>query len=122
MRFKLDENVDVRAAEVLTAAGHDVTTVASQGLGGTKDPAIAQVVAREDRILVTLDRGFGDIRRYPPGSHPGIVLVRLRRQALPHVEIALQLLLRYEDLPSLARCTVTVTASTVRVRRPKQSD
>lgn len=119
MRFKLDENVDVRAAEILTASGHDVTTVAGQELGGTKDPGIAQVAARVDRILVTLDRGFGDIRRYPPGSHPGIVLLRLRRQALPHVEIALRLLLRYEDLPSLAQCTVTVTASTVRVRRPK---
>lgn len=118
MRFKLDENIDVRAAAVLSAAGHDVTTVAGQELGGTEDPDIAQVVVREDRILVTLDRGFGDIRRYPPGSHPGIVLLRLRRQARPGVEAALRLLLRYEELPLLAGCTIIVTASTVRVRRP----
>lgn len=119
MKFKLDENVDVRAAAVLGAAGHDVTTVVDQDLGGSEDPDIAQVVAREDRILVTLDRGFGDIRRYPPGAHPGIVLLRLRRQARPQVEAALRLLLGYEELPSLAGCTFIVTAGTVRVRRPR---
>ena len=29
------------------------------------------------RMIVTLDRGFADIRRYPPGSHSGIVVLRL---------------------------------------------
>jgi hypothetical protein len=30
----------------------------------------------EGRMLLTLDRGIGDLRRYPPGSHSGIVVLR----------------------------------------------
>jgi hypothetical protein len=29
----------------------------------------------ENRLLVTLDRGFGDVRPYPPGSHGGEHLI-----------------------------------------------
>ena len=76
MRFKLDENIDVRAAAVLEQAGHDVATVVGQRLAGAVDTVVAEAVRVEDRILVTLDRGFGDLRTYPPGAHPGIVLLR----------------------------------------------
>jgi hypothetical protein len=27
-------------------------------------------------MILTLDRGFGDVRSYPPGSHPGIIVLR----------------------------------------------
>lgn len=118
MRFKLDENIDVRAAAVLEEAGHDVATVVDQDLGGTADTVVAEAVSAEGRILVTLDRGFGDLRTYPPGSHSGIVLLRLRRQALASVRSGLELLLRYEDLPTITGCTVIVRGATVRVRRP----
>jgi hypothetical protein len=33
MRFKLDENIDMRAATVLAEAGHDVATVAGEAPG-----------------------------------------------------------------------------------------
>jgi predicted nuclease of predicted toxin-antitoxin system len=65
VRFKLDENIDVRAATVLAEAGHDVATVASQGLGGAVDAVVAEAVLSEDRILVTLDRGFGGAPTLP---------------------------------------------------------
>jgi predicted nuclease of predicted toxin-antitoxin system len=101
VRFKLDENIDVRAGTVLAEAGHDVATVAGQYLGGAVDAVIADAVRSENRILVTLDRGFGDLRTYPPGSHPGIVVLRVRRQARTSVNAALLFLLRYEDLPPI---------------------
>ena len=38
LRFKLDENMPRRAADSLFAAGHDVSTVADEGLVGQPDP------------------------------------------------------------------------------------
>ena len=49
MRFKLDENIGVRAEAALSGAGHDVTTVAGQDLGGATDPAIAEAVGVPQR-------------------------------------------------------------------------
>ncbi len=68
MRFKLDENVDVRAEAPLSATGHDVATVVGQDLGGAADPVVAEAVRAEGRILVTLDRASptcGPTRRAP---------------------------------------------------------
>ena len=80
MRFKTDENLPVEVARLFTSHGHDAKTVEEQGLGGTTDPEVAEACRSEDRILVTLDTDFSDIRQYPPGSHPGIIVFRVPRQ------------------------------------------
>ena len=37
MRLKLDENLGVRTARLFAGAGHDLATVAGQGLAGFTD-------------------------------------------------------------------------------------
>ena len=56
MKFKLDENLSRRAADLIRAAGHDAVTVASEGLRGAADETLFEVCMRESRALVTLDR------------------------------------------------------------------
>jgi len=46
---------------------------------------IKEVCDAEDRILITFDRGFSNIRAYAPESHPGFVVFRLKSQDKPHV-------------------------------------
>ena len=85
MRFKLDENLPVELADLLRRAGHDAATVLDQGLGGARDPELASVCSQEDRILVTFDTDFADIRTYPPGESSGIIVLRLESQSRRHV-------------------------------------
>jgi predicted nuclease of predicted toxin-antitoxin system len=80
VRFKIDENLPIEVAAALEANGHDAITVADQGLGGTADSRTAEVCGAENRCLLTLDTDFSDIRSYPPGSHSGIVVLRLAAQ------------------------------------------
>lgn len=80
MQFKIDENLPPELADLLAAAGHDASTVPGERLGGAADPEIAAVCQQEGRILITLDLDFADIRFYPPGSLPGIVVMRLDDQ------------------------------------------
>jgi predicted nuclease of predicted toxin-antitoxin system len=81
VRFKLDENPPASATTILQAAGHDVDTVIAEGLTGAPDPDVVVAATAADRILISLDRGLGDIRTYPPGSHAGIVVLRLTDQS-----------------------------------------
>jgi len=80
VRLKTDENLPASATTLLRAAGHDVMTVIEENLGGTADPTVAEVCRREARALVTLDRGLGNIRAYPPMEYCGIAVLRPRQQ------------------------------------------
>jgi predicted nuclease of predicted toxin-antitoxin system len=86
VRIKLDENLSVRVAAVFRAAGHDVDTVVDEQLTGAADRAVLHAATNAGRLVVTLDRGFGDVRSYPPGSHPGVLVLRVEDQSPPAVE------------------------------------
>ena len=79
MKFKVDENLPKEVAELLTQAAHDAVTVNDEGLQGTLDTKLAQICRTEERVLVTLDMGFADIRSYPPQSLPGLIVLRLAK-------------------------------------------
>lgn len=72
MRIKLDENLSSRQQRLLEDHGHDVQSVADEGLSGAADQVVVERARREARMLVTLDVEMGDITRNPPGTHPGL--------------------------------------------------
>jgi predicted nuclease of predicted toxin-antitoxin system len=119
VRAKLDENLPSRLVRLLADHGHDTHTLSEEGLAGATDERVAQHVRDEDRLLITLDRGFADIRAYPPGSHPGIVVLRLPDQRPISFETALAALLVEYDLDALRGCIVVVQPGIVRIRRPE---
>ena len=80
MKFKIDENLPGELAESLCAAGHDALTVLDQCLGGAPDEHVVEVCRNEERILVTLDLDFSDIRKYPPTERFGLIVLRPRAQ------------------------------------------
>ncbi len=86
MKFKLDENVPELVRQSLDEAGHDAHTVADEGLAGATDQTVLQACVAEDRILITLDLDFSDIRAYPPGSYPGIWVLRPPRQTFSKID------------------------------------
>ena len=115
MRFKLDENLPSEMAELFAEAGHDAVTVFDQQMGGAKDPDLAAICLREDRILMTLDTDFTDVRAYPPQHFPGIVVFRPSRQSRDYLlEIGTGLLL--ELTTSLRGQLWIVEDSRIRIR------
>ena len=62
MKFKLDENMPADLATHLREAGHDVTGVVEEGLGGEDDPPVLTAATAEGRILLTFDLDFPDVR------------------------------------------------------------
>ena len=81
MRFKLDENLPIQFKRLFAESGHDAATVIDEGIGGVTDAELTSVCLAEERVLVTQDLDFTDIRTYPPTEYPGIIVFRLGTQA-----------------------------------------
>jgi predicted nuclease of predicted toxin-antitoxin system len=60
VRFLADENVPLPSVDALSAAGHDVVWVARE-TPGLADPRVLDQARRENRILITFDRDFGEL-------------------------------------------------------------
>jgi predicted nuclease of predicted toxin-antitoxin system len=98
VKIKLDENLPASLAGVLTADGHDADTVLIEGLGGRGDPEIAAAAKTDGRLLITLDKGFADIRSYPPGTYPGMLVLRLPDESAASVRAAVTELVAHHRL------------------------
>ena len=118
MKIKLDENFHLALVEVFSRGNHDVETVAAEGLLGASDAMVCRAATLEERLIITLDRGFGDIRMYAPGSHAGILVLRLEDHSLPATKAAIERLLDDGLLGDLAGCVAVYRDGGLRVRRP----
>jgi predicted nuclease of predicted toxin-antitoxin system len=96
-RFKLDENLPRNAAVLLQQAGHDVHTVLAEQLGGNPDPRVFSSAQAEERVLLTFDLDFSDIRVYPPAGHYGIWVLRPHTQSIENTLALLRSALRVLD-------------------------
>jgi predicted nuclease of predicted toxin-antitoxin system len=94
VKIKLDVNLHTAVVEVLAGTGNDVDTVADPGLLGADDATVCQAAAAEGRLIITLDRGFGDVRTYPPGTHARILVLRPEDHSLLQVKATLERLVR----------------------------
>jgi predicted nuclease of predicted toxin-antitoxin system len=77
--IKLDENLGERGRQMFADAGHEVATVADQGLAGAPDRQVIDACGAERRCLVTLDLDFSNPFVFPPEQYAGIAVLRPRR-------------------------------------------
>lgn len=113
MKVKLDENLPIGLS-----LGDNVDTVRDEGLCGHSDDVIWEAAQREGRLLITQDLDFSDFRRYAPGTHCGLVLIRLNSPSRRQLTDKLHEILESGDLDSWRGAVVTITDTKIRVRRP----
>lgn len=116
MRVKLDENLPVALSPALTSLGHDVDTVFDEGLAGQPDEEVWRASQSAHRFLVTQDLDFSDVRAFAPGTHHGVLLVRLPAPGRRSLFERICMLFRSEDVESWRGCFVVATERKLRVR------
>ncbi len=118
MKIKLDENLPVSLTVLLASLHHDVHTVADENLSGRSDREVWEAAQRDARFLITQDLDFSDLRQFAPGTHCGILLVRLRSPDRLNLIRRIREVFQHEDVTRWTGCFVVATERKVRVVRP----
>jgi predicted nuclease of predicted toxin-antitoxin system len=118
VKLKLDENLPESLLGELAALNHDADNVRQEGWAGHDDPSVWAAAQAAGRFLVTQDLDFSDVRRFRPGTHHVLLLVRLPdagRLALTRQIIEV---FRSENVESWNGCFVVLSGHKLRVLRP----
>jgi len=118
VKIKLDENLPAELSVVLQSKGHDVHTVADEGLTAASDPDVFAAVVREGRMFMTQDLDFSDVRKFRPGTHPGIALIRLREPSRRVLIQRLREVFEIEPVENWTQCFVVISNTKLRVQTP----
>lgn len=118
---KVDENLGLSHLELLRQSGHDAARVHEEGLSGAEDEELWHHVCNEARFFITLDLDSSDVRRFPPRTHPGILLLRPRCRSRDAACAVLERVLERHDLAMLAGCLTVADEQRIRIRRAAPS-
>ncbi len=116
MKIKLDENLPARLVSVLQRHGHEVDTVQDEQLTGRPDTEVWAAVCKEQRFLITQDLDFSDTRQFTPGTHAGLLLVRLREPGGNALFDAIGEIAG--EISGWQGCFVVLTEHKLRIKRP----
>jgi predicted nuclease of predicted toxin-antitoxin system len=75
LKFVIDEDMPRSTSRALNGKGHKALDVRDHGLRGKSDQQVYEFAHQEEAIILTGDLGFGNIMRFPIGSHFGIFVV-----------------------------------------------
>jgi predicted nuclease of predicted toxin-antitoxin system len=122
MRFLVDECTGPAVAKWLRSSHHEVFSVYDE-VRGLDDESIIEKANRENYVLVTNDKDFGELVFRKRKQHKGVVLLRLEDERSKNkIAVLHRVLESYSD--KLSDNFIIVTEKTVRIveeRRDKPS-
>ncbi len=117
MNLLVDENVDGPIVERLRQEGHSVWYVAEME-PGVLDDVVLDLANREESVLLTADKDFGELVFRQRRLVPGVVLIRLAGFAPWHkAEIVASVVNAHAK--ELLHAFTVITPKAVRIRRPR---
>src|SRR2546425_1600295 len=97
MKLLVDVGVGVAVADWMAAAGHDILFVRDLDPRMADDEILALAV-RDRRLVVTMDKDFGELVYHAGGAHCGVLLLRLEgATAAAKVAVVQEILRDHED-------------------------
>lgn len=118
LRFLIDEDCPLSLENLLNLKGYDTIHVKTSGLSGTKDPQLFIFAQQEQRIIISRDLGWANIKTYPPNSHCGLIVLRFpfEANAIEIRQVVEQFIDRV-DTSEIVGATVIVDKNKFRVRK-----
>ena len=121
MKIKLDENLPTSLKDILCLMNHDVDTVFDEQLQGHDDPSIYLGAQKDERLLITQDLDFSDIRQYLTQGSSGVMLIRLKNPSRKILIERIKSIFENKLIESSENSFVVVTDFKIRIRKLNQN-
>jgi predicted nuclease of predicted toxin-antitoxin system len=100
LKFVIDEDMPRSTAKVLRTKDYVALDVRDSGLRGKSDDEIFKFAQKEKAVILTGDLGFGNLLRFPIGSHAGIVIAHFPNEVSTS-ELNNQIIKAFEHLSEI---------------------
>jgi len=115
LKFLVDVGVGKKVEEWLLKNGYDTKAVRDLN-PGMQDEEIITTAVSEGRMIITMDKGFGDLVYQSGWPHAGVLLLRLEEaKADEKVRVVANILEKYSD--QLANHYCVFRKGRLRIRR-----
>ncbi len=112
MKFLVDECAGPSVAGWLISQGHEVYSVFDESPGMSDDDVLSKA-ASEERILITIDKDFGEMIFRERREHKGVILLRLAdERSLNKIAVLQEVLENYSE--RISGQFVTATENKIR--------
>ena len=117
IKFLADECTFVQTVRLMRELGCEVHRIQELGMSGAEEPVVFRKAQEMGAVLVTNDKGFGDVRDFPPSSHHGVIVLKMLPEpgAVQAVHRVLRGLLEEEE--KFEGILFTIDTSTYRKRQ-----
>ncbi len=119
MKMFANENLFEPIIDYPKRLGHDVLSIRGSELSGISDDEVYHRACKEKRIIITMDKDFLRIFRFPPEKCGGIIVVKIYKRT---VDETLSIFMKfYKSIPEkdILKNLVVITPEGVRIRRSK---
>ena len=116
MKFIADENIFEPIIDYLKDEGNEVVNVRKDGYSGKPDDFIYEMAVNKKLIILTMDKDFSRMLRFPPDKCGGIIVVKLYKMT---VNKAVEIFKRYFktiDSEHLKHRLIIITPEGIRYR------
>jgi predicted nuclease of predicted toxin-antitoxin system len=118
MTFLLDHCVWRETEDTLRRAGFSCIALRELGKTEAANGELIALAKERKAILLTRDRDFSNLSIYPPGSHEGIILLRITPENMDEVHKVLLKALQTVPFTQIHKNLLIITSTNYRIHKP----
>ncbi len=117
MKIFANENLFEPIIDYLRGLGHNVFSIRDAGLSGISDDEVYQRACKEKRIIITMDKDFSRMFRFPPENCGGIIVVKIYKRTVNETLSIFKKFYESIQEKDIPKNLVIITPEGVRIRR-----
>jgi len=115
--FLADENIPLKIIQYLRKLGYKVFDLREQKIKFLTDDQVLQLAKDKNLVLITFDKHFANITKYPPQNYNGIIRIRIHPPVFEDIRNSLKLFLNKISINEMYGKLIILEKKGYRIRK-----